>query len=193
MKRKLLVLVGLVALISLLSPFAQVFAATSEEITLDYTPAYLDVSTTPTTWSMNGIAGNGVVEINTVYYANPLGDTTPPSATVLDGECRFTTTNSSTIDIDATLNIPDSTGGSDPMVNSNDGSNGVGTFGAYVWYSGMTYSSKVVAESTGSTAFLTSQTALTDYKWGIEVETQTDQWTGGTQSSSTMVHSIAAS
>jgi len=191
MRRKLIVALLVLALI--LIPSTQVMAATSENITLDYTPAYLSVSTTPTTWTLNGITGSSVITINTTYYANPLGDTTVPSATVVDGECRFTTTNTSTIAIDATLNIPNSTGGSDPMINSDDGSNGAGTFGAYVWYSGMTYASKIIAKASGSSPFLTSQTALTDYKWGIEVKTQTDAWAGGTQSSSTMVHSIAAS
>ena len=191
MKLRIMVLLLILALV--LTPYAQVLAATSEDIILDYTPAFLSVSTSPTTWTLNGITGSSVVDINTTYYANPLGDTTPSSATVIDGECRFTTTNISTVDIDATLNIPNSTGGSDPMTNSNDGSSGVGTFGAYVWYSGMTYASKVIAQASGSSPFITSQAPITDYKWGIEVTTQTDEWAGGTQSSSTMVHSISAS
>ena len=189
MKKLLLSLV--LVLVLVLSLAVPVLAAESEEITVTYTPAYISISTTPTTWEMNSLTGDSKVRADTLYYSNPGGDTVAPSATVVDGECRFTTTNTSNIAIDVTLNMADFTGGSDPMVNSNTGSNGVGTFGAYGWYSGMTYTSKVITQATGSDVLMDALAATTDLKWGMEIETQSDAWTGITQSTGTLTISIA--
>ena len=86
--------------------------------------------------------------------------------------------------------MTDFTGGSDPMINSNDGSNGVGTYGSYGWYSGLTYSNKVILKSTGSDVLVDALAASTSFKWGIELETQTDAWAGTTESSGTLTVSI---
>ncbi len=188
MKKLLLSLI--LALVLVLSLGIPALAEVSEEITVTYTPAFISISTAPTTWEMNSLTGDSKVRVDTIYYSNPGGDTVAPSATVVDGECRFTTTNTSNVAIDVTLNMADFSGGTDPMVNSNGGSNGVGTFGAYGWYSGMTYSSKVITQATGSAVLMDALAATTDLKWGIELETQSDAWIGITQSSGTLTISI---
>lgn len=168
-----------------------VSAATSQNVTITSLPQYLDISNSPGTWTLNDLTGDGTVLIDTIYYANPLGDTTPPSATVTAGECQFDLTNNSTVDTDITVNVGNFTGGSDPMTNSDDGTNGVGVFGAHSWYAGLTYASKVIAKTAASTLLKDEHTALTNLDWGAEVETQTDAWAGGTSSTSTMTISIA--
>ena len=181
------------SLMLVLSAFlvAPAFAALEENITVTYEQAFIGISgTTPATWAMNGITGDGKVRPNTIYYTNPLGDETVPSATVVDGECRFSTTNDSNVAIDVFLNMTDTTGGTDPMLNSDDGSNGEGTFGAYGWYSGMTYASKVPIKTSGSVALIESLAASTPFKWGIELENQSDAWAGTTQGSGTLTVSI---
>lgn len=188
MKKLLLGLVLALMLAAL--PVVPVSAEISEDITVTYTPAWLSITTTPTTWEINSITGDGKVRTATTYYTNPLGDTTAPSATVAVGECRFATTNDSNIAIDVTLNMSDFTGGSDPMTNSNAGTNEVGIYGAFGWYSGMTYASKVITKATGSDVLIDGQAALTAFDWGIELETQTDAWTGATESTGTLTISI---
>ena len=167
-------------------------AATSQNVDVEAVPNYLAITNSPSTWTLNGITGSGVVDVDTVYYSNPLGDTTTPSATVVDGECRFTITNSSSVDIDYFVNCGSFTGGDATMTNSDDGSNGATTYGGYSWYSGMTYSSKVVMKSTGSSALATSQNGAS-FKWGAEIETRTNAWTGGSSSNATMTISVQAS
>jgi len=160
-------------------------AATSQDVTITATPSFISIANAPGTWTLNGITGDSKIAINTVYYANPLGDTTTPSATVADGECRFTITNTSSVAIDLTVNIGDFSGG-DTMTNGNTGDNGATTFGAYSWFSGMTYSGKVIAKSTGSAIMKDALAPVTDIKWGAEIETRTNAWTSATQMTSTM-------
>lgn len=163
-------------------------AATSEDSTVTATPAYIEITNSPNTWVLNGITGDSKIDTSTTYYANPLGDTTAPGATVVNGECRFTLTNSvnSTVAVDLDVNLSDFTGGDANMTNSNLGSNGATSFGAYSWYSGMTYSLKVIMKSSASDEFYTNLATNTSIKWGAEVLTQTDAWTGGTSSTATM-------
>lgn len=161
------------------------------DITLMANPSYISFSSAPTTWVMNNITGSGLIDEDTVYYANPLGDTTAPSSTVVDGECYFTWTNDSSVNIDITVNCGDFTGGDANMTNSNTGSNGATSYGAYSWYSGMTYSAKVVVKSSGSDTLYTTTTPGEDKKWGAEIETRTDTWTGSDSSTATMTISAA--
>jgi hypothetical protein len=188
MKRLLISLV--LALALLMVPSAGALAAT-QEVTVTATPSYLGISNAPTTWTLNEYSGNNTIQADTIYYSNPLGDTTPPSATVVDGECRFTITNTSSVPTYVVINISNFTGGSDPMTNSEAGTNGAGTFGAYSWYSGMTYpDDKVIAKTTGSDNLTSSLAANTDLKWGMEVKTQSDAWTGGTSSTATITITV---
>jgi uncharacterized secreted protein with C-terminal beta-propeller domain len=128
MKKKILVsLVLAVVLIGLLSS-----TVSATDVTVTATPSYISFSSAPTTWGLNNITGDGLVNVDTVYYANPLGDTTAPAgATVADAECQFTWTNDSTVSINITVNCGAFTGGSCDMTNGNSGANGAATYGAY--------------------------------------------------------------
>lgn len=109
-KRFSKVLIGLVlALVMVFSFAVPAFAATDATITVTATPAYISMTNSPNTWTLNDIVGDGVspkgtIAVDTIYYANPLGDGTAPSATVVDGECQFNITNTSTITTDVTVN-----------------------------------------------------------------------------------------
>lgn len=144
------------------------------------------ISNTPSTWTLNGITGDGTIEPDTVYYSNPNGDTTTPNSTVVDGDCRFTVTNDGSIAVDLTVTISDFSGGDANMTNGNTGNNGATSYGAYAWYSGMTYSSKVIAKSSGSSILYSNLAASATLKWGAEIETQTNAWNGGSSSTATM-------
>lgn len=190
MKRLILSLA--LALVLVMSFAMPVLAVPSQDVTVTATPSYIAISNDPSTWTLNGITGNSVTIIDTIYYANPLGDTTTPSATVVDGECRFTITNTSTVATDLTVNSGNFSGGSDPMNNSDTGANGVGEYGAYSWCSGMTYSAKPIMKTSASAVMKDGLAATTDIKWGAEMETQTDAWTGGTSSTCTMTITATA-
>jgi hypothetical protein len=166
---------------------ALVLPASATDITITATPSYVSFSSAPTTWTLNGITGDGKIEVDTTYYSNPLGDDTPPSATVADGDCQFTWTNDSSVNVAITVNCGSFTGGDADMTNSGTGSNGATTYGAYSWYSGMTYTNKVIVKSSGSDALFTTTTPGEDKKWGAEITTRTDAWTGGSSSTATMV------
>ena len=180
-------LIALVLALAMVAAFTvPALAATSQNVTVTATPAYIGISNDPSTWTLNGITGSGKISPDTVYYSNPLGDTTCPSATVVDGECRFTITNSSTVATDLTVNCGDFSGGDANMTNSNDGSNGASSYGAYSWHSGMTYANKVIMKSSGSAVLKDGLAATTNIKWGAEIETQTGAWSGGSASTATM-------
>jgi len=111
---------------------------------------------------------------------------------VVDGECRFTITNTSSVATDLTVNFPHFTGG-DAMQNSDDGIAGVGEFGAFSYLSGVNYSTgKVIAKNTGSLDLKDGLAATTDVKWGLTCITQTDVWTSGTPMTSTVVITASA-
>ena len=126
--------------------------------------------------------------INTTYYSNPLGGTTSPSATVVDGECDFTITNTASIATDLTGNMSDGSGGSNPMTNVNGAAAGAASYSAYAYYSGETYSAKVLLKSSASTLgnFKSNLGATTNIKVGFQFSTQTGAWTGGTGSTYTL-------
>jgi hypothetical protein len=174
-------------------------AATTAPITISAVPAYIALTVSPDTWTLNNIVGDGVtpkglIAPNTIYYSNPLGDATAPAgATVVTGECLFEITNTSTLTTDVFVNIPAFTGGSAAMANKDtDGTNSATEFGAFSWYNGMTYANKVVAKSTGSAALKEDLAPTTNLKFGVEIKTRSNAWTGGTASTSVMVVSLAA-
>lgn len=179
------VIIGILLAMALVVVLGVPVSAT--DITVTAIPSYVSFSSAPTTWTLNDITGDGYIAVDTIYYANPLGDRTTPSTTVVDGECQFTWTNDSTVDIDITVNCGSFTGGDATMTNSGTGANGATTYGAYSWYSGLTYASKVVVGSSGSGTLYTTVTPGEDKKWGAEIETRTDAWAGGSASTATMV------
>lgn len=180
--RKILIGVILATVLVLLA----ILPAMATDVTITATPSYVSFSSAPTTWTLNDLTGDGLIDVDTIYYANPESDTTEPSSTVLDAECQFTWTNDSSVDIDVFVNCSSFTGGDADATNSGTGSNGATTYGAFSWYSGMTYASKEVVLSSGSSAFYTTVTPGEDKKWGAEIETRTDAWTGGSSSTATM-------
>lgn len=191
MKRLLISVILVIALLVL--PVSEALAATSAEVTVTATPSYIAITNLPEDWTINGITGNWLISENTTYYSNPLGDETTPSATVAEGECYFEVTNSSSVNITLTVNFANFTGG-DAMTNGNTGSAGATSFGAYSYYSGMTYSAKVIAKNTGSDA-LKSDIPDTEIsiKWGLEITTRTDDWTSGDTQTSTVTMTATAS
>lgn len=184
-----LILGALVLVAVLVAILSTTVSAT--DVTVNATPSYISFSSAPTSWVMNDITGDGLVNTDTRYYSNPLGDTAPPSATVLDAECQFTWTNDSSVSINITVNCGAFTGGSADMTNSNSGDNGAATYGAHCWYSGLTYANKVIVQSSGSDVLYTAAAGV-DKKWGAEIETRTNAWAGADTSSATMTITAAA-
>lgn len=189
MKRKLRFILPILLAVSLVVGIAApVLADDSQDVTITATPLYLAITNDISTWTLNGITGSGTIAPDTVYYSNPLGDTTTPSATVVDGECRFTVTcTAGATTCDLTVNCGDFSGGDANMTNSDDGSNGATSYGGYSWYSGITYASKVVMKTSGSSELYSAGLAGgNSLKWGAEIETQTNAWAGGDASTATM-------
>jgi hypothetical protein len=166
-------------------------AATSQNVTVTATPAFIAISNDPATWTVNGITGSGVINPSTTYWANPLGDTTSPTVGgAVNGECRFTLTNTSSVAIDLTVNFPNHTGG-DASTNSNNDTPGATAFGARSYFVGKAQANWVIAQSTGSAEAYDNLAATTNIKWGMKYQSQTGAWTSGTNMTSTVVISAA--
>jgi len=181
------IVLGLMILFMIAFPVA-VSAATTAVVTVTQAVAFIGISIDNATVTLNGLTGSGKVQPDTVYYTNPLGDTVSPSATVTDSECYFTITNTSTIATDLTGNLTNFSGGDNNSTNSDDGSNGATSYGAYAYYSGETFASKVVLKSSGSTTgnFSDGLAASTSIKIGFQLETQTNAWAGPTSDTATL-------
>ena len=117
-------------------------ASDTETIAVTATGGFEDISITGGGWD---IQSGSTVSTSTSYYSNPLGETTSPSATVVDGECQHTVTNDGSVQVDCTIRWPDMTGGVG-WTNSDDGTNGSDIFGAYGCASGELWANKVVAK-----------------------------------------------
>jgi hypothetical protein len=167
------------------------YAATTQDVQINATPAYVSISNSPATWDLNAITGSGYVAVDTVYYANPLGDTSSPSSTVAANECQFDLTDSGNVNMTLTVTCGNFTDGDATMTNSDAGSNGATAYGGYAWYAGLAYASKVIMKVSGSTALKSDHDGNLD--WGAEIETRTDAWTGTGKSTATMTISATAS
>jgi len=189
------ILVGiLLALVLAVAPVAPVLAATSQDVTVTATPAFIAIANAPGAWTSNDVADatGKSIAIDTIYYSNPLGDTTIPSDPVVDGECRFTITNTSSIITDLTVNFPNHAGG-DASTNSDLGTNDTTKFGAYSYCTGMTYSTgKVIAKTAASDPMKEDLAATTNIKWGLAYESQSNAWTSGTNMTSTVTITATA-
>ena len=192
--RKLLVAMLLV-LALIVVPVTPALALTAQDVTVTATPAFIAIANDPGTWTVNDLVGvgtKGVMVIDTVYYSNPLGDCTIPSDPVVDGECRFTITNTSSVITDLTVNFPDHAGG-DASTNSDLGTNDTTKFGAYTYCTGMTYSTgKVICKKAASLPMKEDLAVTTNIKWGITYESQSNAWTSGTPMTSTVVITATA-
>jgi len=176
----------------LVLPASGALAATTQNVTVTATPAFISISNSPTDWDVNDVAGAGgkTIEPSTTYYSNPLGDTTVPTATVADGECRFTVTNTSTVATNIVVNFPNHSGG-DASTNGS-GTAGANAFAAFGYVSGVAFSSKVTLLATGSGNLISSLGATTNFKWGMQYDSQTGAWASGTAMSSTVVMTASA-
>jgi len=184
-KMKKRILIGLVLALVLAGLLSTSISAT--DITVTALPSYTSFSSTNTTWALNDLTGDGLVAVDTIYYANPLGDTTPPSATILDGECLWEWTNDSTVDLDIFVDCSAFTGGDATMTPSSDGSNGVDVCGCYSWVSGSNNTTdKEVMKTSGSSSVYTTATPGEDKHWGAQIETRTNAWLGNGQSTATI-------
>ena len=193
LKRKwLLLLVVATLVVAILVPVVGVNAATTATITVTNTPQYIAITVAPTTWTINGLTGNSHALVNTTYYSNPLGDTTAPSATVVDGECNFTLTNTANVATDITFNWGDMSGGSDNSTNGNTGTAGTTTFGAYSYVSGVALTSKVLCKSSASGIAIANLAATTNKKFGFLIAEQTNAWSGSTAATSTITGTSVA-
>jgi len=174
-------------------------AATSQSVTVTATPAYVAIANTPNTWTLNGVKSDGFILVDTIYYAidaTGTADTTGPGATVTDADCRFSLTDTSSVNITLKVTMEDFAGGSVNMANSESGLNGATSYGAYSYYSGMTYTAKKVVKKVaniGTTDVMYTSTSPggADIKWAVQVETQTDAWAGGTASTATLTITAA--
>jgi hypothetical protein len=88
------------------------------------------------------------------------------------------------------VDFPDHTGG-DASTNSDLGTNGATSFGAYSYFEGVAFSSKVIAKSTGSDEAYDNLASSGEISWGIQYESQSNAWTSGTNMTSTVVISAA--
>lgn len=191
-----IVLVVMLVTIFSLGLTGMVLAADTDTIVVTANPVFISIDNNPDTWTINGCLipavgkeGDGKIRKSSTYYSNPLGDSDVPSATVQDSECQFTITNTSNVHTDITVNFPDFVGG-DAMTNSNTGSNGATSFGAYGWYSGMTYANKVILKASGSDVLLSNLGETTNKKFGMEVKTQTNAFASATAMTSSVVISV---
>jgi hypothetical protein len=192
-KGLLRVLIAAITIMSVLAISVPSLAETTAVVTVTYQPKFIGISINPTTWTINGITGDSLIDVNTTYYANPLGDTTAPTgAGAVDGECRFTITNTSTIATDIKVTSADSSGGTDPMVNSNAGTNAAGTYGAKSYFTGQATAAWAVSKSSGTGVALSTLAATTNIKCGMIWLSQSDAFAGGTQSTFTATFAATA-
>jgi len=180
-------------------------AANPITVVITATGAYITMTQTQLTWTLNDIDGDGVtpkglIRPNDIYYANPTGsngDGTPPSATVLSTECYFDlVTTGSTINLDLTVNCGNFTGGGANMTNGG-GTHGAAAYGGYAWGEGATYGTigvgnRVIMEETGSLAMKEDLTPSASWHWGADIETQTGDWSSGVSSTTSMVLTATA-
>ncbi len=197
---KRIIVAILIALTLLLTPVIPALAATDAPITVTATPSFVGIAIAQATWTINGIDGPGVIATGTTYYSNATGgtgDVTAPSNPVVDGECYFTMTNTSTVATDIVLDMPDFVGG-DAMTNTNTGylTNGANAFGASTYISGAAFDGigggVVIAQNTGSDDMKTSLAAATALKFGIAIKTQSGAWGVGTAMQSDVLATATA-
>ena len=187
MKRNRLIIGVILAAALAIVPASGAFAATSDTVLVTATPSFIGITVAPDTYEIGG-AGVKILKATT-YYANPLGATTPPSATVADGECDFTITNTSSVITNITVNFPDFASG-DAMTNSDLGylANGANAFGVSGYVSGLAWpGGAVILKKAASTALISALGATTNKKFGWALLTKSADWTGGTAMTSTVV------
>lgn len=184
--KKLLLALAL-ALVLVIATALPVFAASSDTVTITATPAYIAITVTEASYNIGGASTK--ILAATTYYTNPGNETTAPSETVVDGECAFTINNTSNVNIDIVVDLPDFTGGA-AMTNTNLGytTNDTNSFGASGYVSGTTWpGDAVILKNTGSSDLISAMTPATSTKkFGFAIKTISGDWSSGDEMSSTM-------
>ncbi len=195
MKKENVVLGIVLALALALVPAGGALAEISQDVTVTATPSFISISNVPAAWDINDVAGAGgkTIATSTTYYSNPLGDIIVPASPVVNGGCRFTVTNTSSVATDLTVNFPSHTGG-DASTNVNLTASDItiapdtDSFVAWSYCTGMTTyaTDKVLAKAAGSSAMKSNLAATTNINWGLEYQSQTGAWASGTPMTSTV-------
>lgn len=184
-------LVLFVVAVSLLPVYAS--ASSTAVITVTNTPYFVGVNMTPTSWTINGLTGDGSVSNATTYYSNPLGDTVSPTTSgVTNSQCYFNATNGMAIAVDLTVTVSNLSGGSDNSTNSNTGLAGTTSFGAETYFSGQNSSQWVICKSSGSSIGYSNLAAGGDIDFGLIISEQTNSWSGPSSASSTITITASA-
>ena len=190
MKKRLL-LVMLLVLAMTLGLHLNAYAATSQTVTITAVPSYITIGAIANnTWTLNGLTGTSVVAVDTIYYANPLGDTTIPSDPVVNGECYFTVDSTgSSVAIDIRVDCENFS--TALMDNSEIGDNSATEYGGYSYTAdgAFDYSTdKVIMKltATGSDVLIDELAVDTAQKFGAAIETPTNAWTTGDSETATM-------
>jgi len=102
---KRLVISAVLALVLVTSAAVPAFAASSDTVSVTATPIFLTIEVTPVDAPLGS-----VVESST-YWA--YGGLTTPQTPLATGECRFTTTNSSSVAVDISISASNFIGGVD--------------------------------------------------------------------------------
>jgi hypothetical protein len=190
--KKLLILLVVLGVLAILWP-TEVMADSTAVITITNTPYFVSVDITPSSWTINGLTGDGYVDSGTTYYSNPLGDTASPTVSgALDSECYFTATNGMADAVDLTVTTSDFTGGSDNSTNSNAGVAGPTSYGAYSYFAGQSSAQWVICQSSGSSLGYSNLAGGGDVNFGLIISEQTNSWTGDSSASSTITITTAA-
>lgn len=170
-----LVLFLSVTLLAIL-PALPALALTTTTVYVNATPYFMSFTIAPNNWGVNVTTGTDVITPSTIYYSNPLDEMVVPSDPVVNGECWFTITNTSTVATTITINWANFTGG-DAMTNSNTGDAGATSFGGRSYFSGNDYSTEnVVAQTAASAAAFSNLAATTNILFGLTLATQTNAW-----------------
>lgn len=167
-------------------------AASTATVTVTNTTQFLSITNNVSTYNFNatGAAHLGVLP-STTYYSNPLGQTTAPSSTVVDGECAFDVTDASSVAVDITFTASNMSSG-DASTNGNTGTAGATSYGAYTYVSGIALASKVECSSSGSAVGISNLGASSAKYWGLQINEQTNAWTTATPATFTLLATASA-
>lgn len=204
MRKVIVVVLAVLALV--IGMAVPAMAATTVDVVITAQPAYIVVTQTQLTWTLNGIDGDGVtpkyyIRPSDTYYANPdgaNGDGTPPSATVLAAECYFDlVTTGSSLPVDLTVNCSDFAGGGAAMTNSGNGTIGPTAYVGYCWGEGATYATigagnRTLMLTAASGKMKSGLTETASWHWGADIATQANAWAAGGNSTAHMILTATA-
>ena len=188
---KRLIISVILAMVLLVLPAGGVFAASTATVNVTATPSMIEISINNPDWTINGISGTGLLDVDTFYYSQASqSETTIFGEPVSAANCRNLVTNSSTVDITLKADMANFSSG-DAMTNAGDGANAANVYAAFVQAAGSNWSTAQIMETTGSTVFWTSSSPGEDIEVAFGVETQTGAWGSGTSMTSSILLTAA--